>query len=151
MDRKEFIQKVGIGAAVALTIGCCGACTKMANPDPPVDSIDEPEPEPVDFTLDLTEPSNAALQNNGGYVIIDNKHVVGRDNSGQYWACTRLCSDQNLYGIVWGATENEWVCTEHNATFDTLGNGTTTYNNLGVKGIRTYNTQLNGNLLHVYS
>jgi len=151
MDRKDFIKKIGMGAVVAMTIGCCGACTKMENPTPPVDSVGEPDPDPVDFTIDLSDPIYSNLQSNGGYVIHLGKYVIGRDNVGQYWAATRICSDQNLYGIIWGASENEWICTEHNATFATSGDGTQTHNNLGNKGIPVYNTELDGTMLHVFS
>jgi nitrite reductase/ring-hydroxylating ferredoxin subunit len=150
MDRKEFIKKIGAGAFVALTITCCGACTKMNNPEPPVDSVDYPE-ENFDFTIDLILSENAPLQNNGGFIVIDNKYVVGRDNLGEYWATTKFCSHHNVAGIIWGANENEWLCTLHNATFSTSGEGTHTYNNLGNKGIVVYNTELIGTKLRIYS
>ena len=155
MDRKEFITKLGAGAALAVTATCFCGCVKMDDPAAPVDTsllnlikIDENN---FDFTLDLTTPANAPLQNNGGYVIIDNKCVVARTNTGSYIAATRLCSDQNLRGIVWSSSLNQWQCVEHSATFDENGNGTTVYNNLGVNGIIVYNTELNGTSLRVYS
>ncbi len=155
MNRKEFITKLGAGAAFAVTTTCLCGCVKMEDPAPPIDTsllnlikIDENN---FDFTLDLTAPANAPLQNNGGYVIIDNKCVVARDNTGSYIAATRLCSDQNLRGIVWSGTLNQWHCIEHDATFDQNGVGTTVFNNLGSNGIVIYNTQLNGNFLRVFS
>ena len=155
MDRKEFITKLGAGAAFALTYSCLGGCVKMDNPAPPVDKNsligDDQGDENVDFTLDLTEPQNAPLLNNGGYVIVSNRYVVARTNTGDYVAATRICSDQQLKGIVWSPAINQWLCVEHNATFHESGSGTTVYNNLGKKGIRVYNTSLNGNLLHVFS
>ena len=155
MDRKEFIKKLGAGAALAVTTTCFCGCVKMDDPAAPVDTsllnliqIDENN---FDFTLDLMSPASAPLLTNGGYVIIDNKCVVARTNTGTYIAATRTCSDQNLKGIVWSGSLNQWRCVEHNATFDETGTGTTVFNNLGNNGIVVYNTQLNGNSLRVYS
>ena len=155
MDRKEFITKLSAGAALAVVSTCACGCVKMDDPAPPIDTsllnliqIDENN---FDFTLDLTTPANAPLQNNGGYVIIDNKCVVARTSTGEYIAATRVCSDQNLRGIVWSGSLNQWQCVEHSATFDETGVGTTVYNNLGVKGIAVYNTVLNGTSLRVFS
>ncbi len=155
MDRKEFIAKLGAGAAFAVTATCLCGCVKMDDPAAPVDvsslnliKIDENN---FDFTLDLTTQANAPLKNNGGYVIIDNKCVVAKTNTGAYIAATRVCSDQNLRGIVWSGTLNQWHCVEHDATFDEGGTGTTVFNSLGNKGIVVYNTQLNGDNLRVYS
>ncbi|GAB4251770.1 MAG: hypothetical protein Kow0079_06010 [Vicingaceae bacterium] len=154
MDRKEFLSKLSKGAVFSLAYTCLCGCVKMENPAPPTDrkavTNNQPE-ENVDFTIDLTEPQYAPLQNNGGFVIIDNKYVVAKNNIGEYVAATRVCSDQYLNGIVWQSDINQWRCVEHNATFDQNGNGTTVYNNLGYKGLTIYNTSLNGNLLRIYS
>ena len=155
MDRKEFITKLGAGAAMAVATTCLCGCVKMEDPAAPVDTsllnlikIDENN---FDFTLDLTTAANAPLQFEGGYVIIDNKCVVARTATGSFIAATRRCSDQNLKGIVWSGSLNQWHCVEHDATFDEGGTGTTIFNNLGNNGIAVYNTVLNGNLLRVYS
>ena len=155
MDRKDFLSKIGAGAAFAVASTCFCGCVKMDDPSPPVDVdalnlilIDEDD---FDFTLDLNKAANAPLKNNGGYVIIDNKCVVARTNTGAFIAATRTCSDQYLKGIVWSSSLNQWECVEHSATFDENGNGTTVYNNLGNKGIIVYNTQLNGSSLRVFS
>lgn len=155
MDRKEFITKLGAGAALAVTTTCLCGCVKMDNPAPPIDTsllnlikIDENN---FDFTLDLTTAANTPLQQNGGYVIIDNKCVVARTNTGSYIAATRVCSDQNLRGIVWSGSLNQWRCVEHDATFDQGGTGTAVFNNLGSNGIVVYNTELSGTSLRVFS
>lgn len=155
MDRKEFISKLGAGAALAIATTCLCGCVKMDDPAPPVDesslnpkNVDENN---LDFTLDLSKSVNAPLQNIGGFVIIDNKCVVAKTDSGDYVAATRTCSDQYLKGIVWAASINQWQCVEHDATFDANGTGTTVYNDLGNKGLVVYSTQLNGNFLRVFS
>lgn len=155
MDRKEFITKLGAGAALAIVATCACGCVKMDDPAAPIDAtrlnlikIDENN---VDFTIDLTKPANDSLRNIGGYVIVDNKCVIAKNSNGDYIAATRTCSDQYLKGIVWSKNLDQWHCVEHNATFNETGTGTTVFNNLGNKGIRIYNTQLNGNSLRVFA
>ncbi|NRA11038.1 MAG: (2Fe-2S)-binding protein [Crocinitomicaceae bacterium] len=150
MDRKEFLSKLGGGAVFALTYACLGGCTKMDNPAPPVDINTSAPPEDIDFFLDLTLPQNAPLLSNGGYVIVNNNTVVAMDELGNYIAATRLCSHEPFKEVIWSTTSNEWLCTEHGATFDKLGSGTTTYNSNGASGLTIYNTYLNGTMLHIY-
>lgn len=148
ISRKQFIQKVGFAAGFGLLGACAIGCTKMDNPPPPVPP---PSNEEVDFTLDLTAPENAALMDEGGFVVVDNRYVVAKDELGEYIAATRLCSHEQNYAVEWNSNFNEWACLVHGATFDKQGNGTTTFNNLGQNGIAVYNTELNGNLLRVFS
>ena len=71
MNRKEFLSKLSAGAALALTAGCFGACTKDNGSIAPNES--------VDFSIDLNAPQSANLQNNGGY-IVNQRVVVPRTN-----------------------------------------------------------------------
>jgi nitrite reductase/ring-hydroxylating ferredoxin subunit len=163
MDRKEFIEKAGIGAFVALVIGACVACTRMDNPIPPVSSIDKPEPLDVDFTIDLTDPSHLSLQTNGEWVEVEidgKRYVVARAVNGDYIAATRLCSHEAYFDIEYFPTQNEWVCVEHGAGFDLNGNGTITFEgppanvdpSFNDNGLDVYNTELIGaSILRVYS
>lgn len=135
MNRKEFIEKVGIGAALVITTSCFGGCSKN----------DYAPSEPVDFTIDLDDPANNALTNNGGY-IIKNKVVVARDESGNYVAATQQCSHEGTKAII--LKNNEWFCTDHSARFDILGNG---LNDNGSKDLTIYQTSLTANILRVFS
>lgn len=82
MTRKDFLEKVGIGAAFVLTSACLGSCGADT-------SIGL-----VDLEIDLTNTTNATLQNNGGYLIIDNQVVIARDNDGELLAASRICSHE---------------------------------------------------------
>ena len=54
MDRKTFLSSIGLSARTIFIASCLGACTKAA--------VDNGGAAPtVDFTLDLTQPANAAL------------------------------------------------------------------------------------------
>lgn len=90
----EFLETIGLGAAFVLTSTCLGGCYK----DGGITPIQN-----VDFTLDLTQSSNANLLQNGGY-IIKNQIVVARTNSGEYVAATQRCSHENKYKVILKAT-----------------------------------------------
>ena len=137
MERKEFLAQLGLGAAFVLTAGCFGSCKK--------DSTAAAADTIVDFTLDLTAPSNAALATNGGYVV-SNEVVVAKNNAGAYVAATQTCSHQGFKQIT--LSNNEWACSVHGARFSLAGVG---LNENGSKGLKIYNTTLTGNSLRVFS
>lgn len=140
MDRKEFIAKLSMGAAFALTVGCFGGCKKDEETTPAVQADLN-----VDFTLDLTEPANSNLLNNGGY-LFKGKVVVAKNVNGAFVAATVICSHEDLPDIIY--KNDEWFCTAHDARFALNGQG---QNDKGKKNLLVYNTELNGDLLRVFS
>lgn len=141
MNRKEFLKRLGGGAAFALTATCLGGCAvENIAPDVPGAS------NAVDFTLDLTQASNSNLMNNGGYVVVNNQVVVARTTNGEYVAATRTCSHEPRKQII--LRNGEWYCTAHSARFSLNGNG---LNRNGSRGLTIYNTELNGNMLRVFA
>ena len=137
MERREFLEKLGIGAAFALTSSCLGSCTKT----------DSAPAGTVDFTLDLTASANAALTTNGGF-IISNKVVIAKDTSGNYVAATQVCSHEGNVQVSYNKAANNYTCSVHGATFDLQGKGT---NSNGSKGLTIYKTSLSGTSLRVFS
>ena len=137
MERREFLEKLGIGAAFVLTSSCLGSCKKT----------DSAPAGTVDFTLDLTASANAALATNGGF-IISNKVVVAKDTSGNYVAATQVCSHEGNVQVSYNKASNNYMCSAHGATFDLLGKGT---NANGSKGLTIYKTSLSGTSLRVFS
>lgn len=139
MNRKDFLQKISLGAAFALTTACLGSCAKEDNLSLTSGLGD------VDFNVDLNDASNAALLVNGGYIIKE-QVVVAKDNNGNYVAATQRCSHEGLLRVV--LKNNEWYCPEHGAKFDLNGSG---LNSDGKKGLTIYNTALKDNILRVFS
>lgn len=136
MNRKEFLNKIGFGAAFALTATCLHSCEKE-NTTPSG---------PVDFTINLNDAANAALANTGGYVI-QNAVVIAKTASG-YAAATVICSHEGQQQITYKGNQNQWYCTAHGATFDINGAG---QNSNGSKGLTIYKTQLTASSLRIYS
>lgn len=137
MKRNEFLKKLGGGAAFALTATCLGGC---------MGSEATPEALTVDFTIDLTSSTYANLQNNAGYVVVDNQYVVARTTAGEYVAATRTCSHEPRKQIR--LRNGEWYCTEHGARFNLSGRG---LNSEGGKGLQIFRTSLTNNQLRVFS
>lgn len=137
MDRKEFLTKLSFGAAFALSMGCMGSCSKDQTTLAPLGT--------VDFTLDLNDPANKALKMNGGYVI-KNSVVIARDNAGEIVAATQRCSHRGYYNIIF--KYDQWYCPVHGARYKIDGSG---LNGEASKGLTIYKTQINNNILHVYS
>lgn len=133
MERRQFLEKLGIGAAFVLSASCLQSCKKDAVA--------------VDFTLDLNASSNSALLTNGGYVV-SNGVVVAKDTSGNYVAATQTCSHEGQTRVTYIKSANEFQCSAHGARFSTAGAG---LNSEGSKGLTIYKTALTGTTLHVYS
>ena len=136
MDRKDFLNKIGFGAAFALTASCLGSCNKEATTPSG----------PVDFTINLNDAANAGLATPGGYVI-NNAVVIAKTSTG-YAAATVICSHEGDKQITYRGTSNQWYCTSHGATFDINGGG---LNGNASKGLTIYKTALSGTTLRIYS
>lgn len=137
MDRKEFLNTLGFGAVFALTATCLGSCEKESTTPSG----------PVDFTVNLNDQVNAALAQNGGF-IIQNGVVVAKTTTGNFVAATVICSHEGQRQIKFSGTNDQWVCSAHGAAFDVNGKG---LNPNGSKGLTIYKTQLTGTTLRVYS
>jgi cytochrome b6-f complex iron-sulfur subunit len=141
MERRDFLEKIGIGAAFVLTSSCLGSCKKTDDP------IVTPATG-VDFTLDLNAAENAALKTNGGFVIVAaRKVVVVRDTAGNYVAATQVCSHEGNVQVTYNKAGNNYTCPVHGANFDLAGKGT---NATGSKGLTIYKTQVTGTSLRVF-
>jgi len=134
MKRKEFISKLGIGAAFVLTSTCMSSCKK-----------DPVEIGPVDLTIDLDSAVAEPLKNNGNYIIVD-EVVIARGNNGDYLAATIVCSHAQRKEITFRADNEEWYCTAHGARYDLDGGG---LNNKGEDGLTIFKTTLSGNMLTI--
>jgi cytochrome b6-f complex iron-sulfur subunit len=135
MERRDFLESIGLGAAFVLTASCLHSCTSSAA-----------STGSVDFTLDLTTSANATLKTKGNY-IVTNGVVVALDNNGNYVAATQVCSHANNPNIYFDGPSSQFRCTVHGAHFSETGAG---LNDNASKGLTIYKTALSGNSLRVY-
>ncbi len=161
MERKEFLKSIGGGAALALTLGCFGGCLREEL-DPEETATDGTSTDTsstdtsqtssgsssgtssnVLFTVDLQASEASNLSSNGGY-IIKNNVVVARNSNGDYVAATVVCSHEYKKKVIF--RNNEYYCTEHGARFSQTGEG---LNRDASRGLKIYQTELNGNVLSI--
>jgi cytochrome b6-f complex iron-sulfur subunit len=151
MNRKEFLKGLGFSGAAIFATYCMGgltACSSSTSSPTPSNPTNPGTTTKVDFTLDLTQNANAALNVNGGFVInTANQVVVARTTSGSFAAVTIVCSHEGNPNVSYNSSANNFRCSVHGATFDLQGRGT---NANGSRGIKAYQTTLTGNLLRVF-
>jgi len=139
MNRKEFLQKVGFGAAIALVPVCVGGIATSCSSENPTITA----PTNVNFTIDV---SSGALSTNGGFLVI-NGIIIAKTMSGSFIAVSAACTHQGT-NINYNSTNNNFICPNHGAHFNS--SGVVTQGPASVN-LTNYNTQLTGNMLKVYS
>jgi len=141
MDRKEFLASLGISAASFAIMNCAGCAKSTDGP-----SSGTSGPANVNFILDLNASANAALSNNGGF-IISNDVIVVRKSAGNFIAVQRSCTHEN-YSLTYQPSNSRFYCPNHGATFSesgAVGNGPAN------RALTVYKTELTGTNLRVYS
>ena len=138
MDRKEFLTKIGFGAAAIACSYCLNGCKPLDNPIT--------APTNVDFTLDLTSSANAALNNDGGY-LYHGGVVVARTVDGAYVALSQKCTHAGG-DVQYVSATNRFFCPDHGSQFATDGSVV-----VGPAGspLARYTTVLSGTSLRVHS
>ena len=117
MNRKDFLQLFGVGAAALMASACLGACGGSKESDPVPGALG------VDFSLDLTAAGNAALNDPAmGYVYNSTRDViVAKTTAGTYVALQAPCPHQGT-SVYFTQSQSQFVCPNHNAIFN-IGGG----------------------------
>lgn len=112
MDRKTFIKTSFAMAALGLTSSSLflESCTK-SNP--------LPGQGPVNFTLDLSQSANSALNISGGSVITHNIIVI--NVNGSFKALSDICTHQGC-SVNYNNSSNNIICPCHGGAYDLNGN-----------------------------
>ena len=139
MDRKEFLALLGISSAALALTYCFGGCQPGMNSFPTA-------PSNVDFTLDLTNSANTALNTNGGYVYHGGV-IVARTTGGTFVAVSQYCTHAGGT-VVYESRVNEFYCPVHGSVFSTNGS---VVNGPAPTALVKYNTSLAGTSLRVFS
>jgi cytochrome b6-f complex iron-sulfur subunit len=100
----------------------------------------------VDFTLDLTNSANSALNNNGGY-LYHGGVIVARTIDGSYVAVSQTCTHAGGT-VVYDSRINDFYCPVHGSVFSTNGS---VVSGPAPSALVKYNTSLSGTSLRVYS
>lgn len=138
MDRRNFLLKsTGAFCAAALGAGAllesCGKKNKVS-------------PKNVNFTLDLTASSNAALNKVGGSVYHDSIIVI-RTGTSSFAALSDVCTHMGCT-VSYDGSNNVLYCPCHGGTFGLNGK---VLGGPPPSPLPTYKTSLSGNTLTVTS
>jgi cytochrome b6-f complex iron-sulfur subunit len=148
MDRRLFLESIGIGAAFALTATCLQSCKH--EPLEPINGTTNTNNGTTttasSVTIDLNDAAYVGLKNNGGYIIVKGV-VIARDSAGNLVAATQVCSHENKQQVYFSSVLNEFYCPAHGARFSTDGKGV---NSNGRAGLTIYKTVLDGSILRIF-
>ncbi|AMR27708.1 hypothetical protein A0257_11780 [Hymenobacter psoromatis] len=145
MNRKDFMQLFGLGAASLLASACLGGCGNSAGSNPtPVAAATG-----VNLTVDLTATTSAPLNDATlGYIYVDSRAIiVAKTTAGTYLAFQASCPHQGT-SVYFNPSQNRFICPNHNAIFN-LSGGVVSGPSPG--GLRQYTVAQSGNILTITS
>nr|WP_299342638.1 Rieske (2Fe-2S) protein [Allomuricauda sp.] len=150
MERKDFLRSLGAGAAFALTFPCVHGCSTDSE-----DLEQFPEPEGVDFTIDLTSPEAAPLVDNGGFILVSSSPdlgytdiVVARNLEGIIVAASQICSHQQTEEVRFLAQDGGiFRCSTHGSRFDQNG---TPLNSITNNPLKVFNAEEEGDTVRIF-
>jgi cytochrome b6-f complex iron-sulfur subunit len=142
MDRKEFLAQLGLSSAAIFAGACLAGCSK----DDGGSGGGVTPPANVDFTINLADSANAALNTAGGF-IYQSGIIIARTLTDTYLAVAQACTHEGTT-VVWQSGNNRFFCPNHGSTFSTTGAVT---NGPAGSALRRYNTSLTGTNLRIFS
>jgi cytochrome b6-f complex iron-sulfur subunit len=152
MERKDFIEKVGLSAASILIFGCMQGCSKSDGPAPanPTGTTNPNPANKVDFTINITNSPYTSLNTAGGfYVDRTNNIIIARTLTDEFLAVSSLCTHQQVT-LEYQASNNRFVCPSppgHGSLFSSTG---AVVNGPAASVLKQYKTTPTGNSLRVY-
>ena len=149
MERKDFIEQVGLSAASILIFGCMQGCSKSDSPapTPPTGTTNPPPVKAIDFTINITTNPYTSLNTAGGfYVDKTNNIIIARTLTDEFLAVSSLCTHQQVL-LDFQASNNRFYCSGHGSAFSTTGSVLT---GPAASALKQYKTTRTGNSLRIY-
>ena len=149
MERKDFIEQVGLSAASILIFGCMQGCSKSDSPapKPPTGTTNPPPVKAIDFTINITTNPYTSLNTAGGfYVDKTNNIIIARTLTDEFLAVSSLCTHQQVL-LDFQASDNRFYCSGHGSLFSTTG---AVINGPAAAPLKQYKTTRTGNSLRIF-
>jgi cytochrome b6-f complex iron-sulfur subunit len=149
MERKDFIEKVGLSAASVLIFGCMQSCSKSDSPAPakPTGTTTPTPVKTIDFTINITVNPYTSLNTAGGfYLDKTNNILIARTLSNEFLAVSSVCTHQQVQ-LDFQASNNRFYCSGHGSVFSTTG---AVLNGPAASALKQYKTTLTGNSLRIF-
>ena len=146
MRRQDFLTALGISAGTVIFAPFLTSCSKSGALSTDTGTGG---PGAIDFTLDLTVPANATLNNNGGYLAASGV-IVARTSTGAYVAVANSCTHQG-YVLAFNP-DDKFHCQNPGAGHGSVfGSNGAVVNGPATTALKTYNTTLTGTSLRVFA
>ncbi len=136
LNRRQFVKQAGGMAGAGATFTFLERC---ASNDIRPGNI-------VNFTIDLTSSSSAALQNVGG-AIVKNGVIIIRKSSTEYVALSTVCTHESCT-VNYNSSSNRLVCPCHGSIFSNSGQ---VIQGPATSPLPSYSTSVAGDVLTVKS
>ena len=148
MERKDFIEQVGLSAASILIFGCMQGCSKSDSPAPAQPSgSNNNTSKAIDFTINITASPYTSLSTAGGfYVDKTNNIIIARTLTNEFLAVSSLCTHQQVT-VDFQANNNRFVCSAHGSVFSSTGS---VLNGPAAERLKQFKTTLTGNNLRIF-
>lgn len=143
MERKEFLNLVGISVGAVILQNCMSGCSKASDPTPAVTTPITPTTPTtgggtttvsgltgnnsiakgtIDFTLDITDKNFSDLATNGK-ALISGDIIVARTKTGDFLALAKACTHQGTT-VDFVPEKTSFNCPNHGSNYDSAGNVT---------------------------
>jgi cytochrome b6-f complex iron-sulfur subunit len=152
MERKDFIEQVGLSGAAILIFGCMQSCSKSdgtsTNTGGGTGGGGGNNTSTVDFSIDISKSPFDALKNIGGfYVDPATNIIIVKTTASEIIAVSSICTHQQA-SITYQANNNRFYCAAHGSVFATTGAVTT---GPATTALKKYQTSLTGTVLRVFA
>ncbi|MES2519224.1 MAG: Rieske (2Fe-2S) protein [Bacteroidota bacterium] len=142
MERKEFLNLVGISFGAVILQNCLSGCSKSSDPTPAVVTPTTPTTPntgtgttlagltgntslakgAIDFTIDLTSTTFESLKTNGN-ALVTGDVIIARTKAGDFLVVEKACTHERTT-VDFNATNTTFTCSNHGSVFDSGGNVT---------------------------
>ena len=142
MERKEFLNLVGISVGAVILQNCMSGCSKGYEPAPMVVPPVTPPTTGggtttvsgltgnnslskggIDFTVDITAKDFEALKTNG-QAVVSGDVIIARTKTGDFLAVEKACTHQGTT-VDFVSDNSTFKCNNHGSIFDSSGTVTT--------------------------
>ena len=153
MERKDFIEQVGLSGAAILIFGCMQSCSKSDGTSTNTGGGTGTggggnNTSTVDFSIDISKSPFDALKNIGGfYVDPATNIIIVKTTASEIIAVSSICTHQQA-SITYQANSNRLYCAAHGSVFTTAGAVTT---GPATTALKKYQTSLTGTVLRVFA
>jgi len=155
MERKEFLNLVGISVGAIILQNCMSGCSKAADPAPAVTPPVTTPPTTgtgtpavsgltgnnslakgtIDFSADLTKSDFEILKTNGK-ALVSGDVIIARTKTGDFIVVEKACTHQGTT-IDFVSDNTTFKCPNHGSVFDATGSVSV---GPAAKALKKYNT-----------